>query len=121
MDGWKRNRSSLPGCQGPSLPISTGCLAERKLPTRYGHAIMRRLHADLDDCLRRFMMAVQAEAEGDTASNQYMMADVGCHILCFRAHATDPTGYKLSDAIFTLRGSVNQRTKDIGTSQATTL
>lgn len=31
------------------------------------------LHADLVDCFWRFAMAVQAEAEGDTAWNQYMV------------------------------------------------
>jgi hypothetical protein len=50
-DGRMEKESLQPAsCQGPSLPISIGCLAERKLPTRYSHAIMRRLHADLDDC-----------------------------------------------------------------------
>jgi hypothetical protein len=30
------------------------------------------------------LMASQADAEGNTASSQYMLADVGCHIVCFR-------------------------------------
>jgi len=47
--------------------------------------------------LRLFLALAKnlADAEGDTASNQYLMADIGCHLLCFRIHATEAREYKV--------------------------
>jgi hypothetical protein len=85
-----------------------GCLAERKLPTRLAwprnHA---QTSSQISTTVSAMSMAAQAGAEGGTAWNQYVLADVGCHLSYFRTHATDSREHKLPLPIFTHRGHLD--------------
>jgi hypothetical protein len=82
--------SSLPAVNDRVSGKSIGCLAERKLPTRHPWP---RNHAHpsvhISTAALGAPRATQADAEGDTAPNQYMVPDVACHAWHFRSHATE--------------------------------
>lgn len=81
-------------CQGPIFSDCIGWLAERKLPSRHGHAIMRP-HLCRS---RQLLLALRGRhsVESILAGTCRVSHSISPH------HATAPTAYRPSTTIFTL-------------------
>ncbi|KAH7067021.1 hypothetical protein BKA63DRAFT_132731 [Paraphoma chrysanthemicola] len=70
--------------------MAVGSFAERKLPTRNGHAIRRDQTLQIvTSCFWILPWRHRGGCRRRHCSNQYFLAHVGCHVLCVRGHATE--------------------------------